>query len=244
MISQTIETLTRRVSIRDYTDEPVTDETVLAILNAARRSATSSNVQAYSFVVVRHPETKRQLAQLTGNQKHVENCPVFVAVCCDISRMRLACEMNGQPIATNMELTMVAIVDAALAGQSAALAAESLGLGTVMIGGIRNRPREVCQLLGLPKDVFCLYGLCMGYPARIPPQKPRLQQESVIHFEQYTPVSEAILREHDAQLAAHYRGEGRKSPDAAWTGVLASKFNVRQRDHLREFLEEQGYSLD
>lgn len=242
--SDTIETLNQRVSVRDYTDEPVDDETVRAILNAARRSATSSNVQSYSFVVVRDPETKRQLAHLAGNQKHIETCPVFVAVCADISRLMQASEMHNQTFAINLETSMVAIVDAALVGQSASLAAESLGLGTVMIGGMRNHPSEVIELLGLPKGVFVLFGLCLGWPALKTPQKPRLQEEAIIHYERYTPITNETLIEHDAQLAQNYRDQGRNTPDAAWTGVIAQKFNRKNREHLRGVLEDQGYNFD
>lgn len=244
--SDTIETLNNRVSIRDYTDAPVDEATLHVLLNAARRTSTSSNVQAYSFVVVRDAETKRQLAHLTGNQRHVETAPVFVAVCADLSRIASAARMHGEEAAVNLEVSMVSIVDAALAGQSLSLAAESLGLGTVMIGGIRNQPQEVIDLLGLPHGVFALFGLCIGWPdeSRRTPQKPRLQDESIIHYERYAPVSEAALAEHDAELAGHYREQGRETPDEAWTSVVARKFSRKNRDDLRGILEAQGFDFD
>lgn len=242
--SDTIETLNHRVSVRDYTDEALDDATVLAILNAARRTATSSNTQTYSFVVVRDPDTKETLSVLAGHQKHIQTCPVFVAVCADLTRLHTSTEMHQSPLAVNLELSMVAIVDAAIAGQSAALAAESLGLGTVMIGGMRNHPEEVAEVLGLPDGVFVVYGLCLGWIAHKTPQKPRLPQESVIHFERYTPTMPEILAQHDAELAEHYRSQGRRSRDAAWTGVLSEKFSHPQRVHLREVLEKRGFRFD
>jgi FMN reductase (NADPH) len=139
---------------------------------------------------------------------------------------------------------MVAVIDAALAGQSAALAAESLGLGTVMIGGMRNHPQEVAEVLGLPEGVFVVYGLCLGWFEDKPVQKPRLPQESVIHFERYTPTDADTLTEHDQELAANYRSQGRRSPDAAWTGVVSDKFSHPQRAHLREILEKRGFKFE
>lgn len=244
--SETIETLNTRVSIRDYSDKPVDDATLRVLLNAARRTATSSNVQSYSFVVVRDPETKRQLVHFTGNQRHVETAPVFVVICADISRITSATQMHGHDMAVNLEVSMVSIIDAALAGQSLSLAAESLGLGTVMIGGIRNHPKEVIDLLGLPQGVFALFGLCIGWPdeALRTPQKPRLQEDSIIHFERYSPVNEAALAEHDTELAEHYRGQGRETPDAAWTGVVARKFSRKNREYLRDVLEDQGFNFE
>lgn len=241
-----LDTLNKHVSIRRYTDEPIRESVLLAVLNAARRSPTSSNVQAYSFVVVRNPETKKQLAVLAGHQKHVEQCPVFVAVCADITRLRRAAEMHGTTLARNTENTLVAVVDAALAGMSLATAAESLGMGTVMIGGMRNHPAEVAALLGLPEGVFVVFGMCLGYyeAAERPAQKPRLPEALMIHYERYqTADTTRQLMAHDAELAAHYRSEGRETPDAAWTQVIAEKFSRPQRPHLRDILEKLGFSF-
>jgi nitroreductase len=243
--NDTIKTLNNRVSIRDYTDDPLDNDTVLVLMRAARRSPTSSNLQAYSLVVVRNPETKRRLAALAGNQRHIEICPVFVAVCADISRLMFACEMHGTSLARNTENTLVAVVDAALAGMSLSLAAESLGLGTVMIGGMRNHPAEVAELLRLPEGVFVVYGLCIGWPAERPKQKPRLPEEAVVHFERYdSSQREPHLREYDLALARHYRSQGHSTLDAAWTGVIAGKYPAPRRPHLRGVLEKLGFSLD
>lgn len=241
-----LETLTTHVSIRRYTDQAIDDDTLMAILRAARRSPTSSNMQAYSFVVVRDQETKKQLAVLAGNQKHIETCAVFVAVCADISRLSRACEMHETTLARNTENMLVASVDAAIAGMSLATAAESAGLGTVMIGGMRNHPAEAAELLNLPDGAYVVYGMCLGYPdeTQRPPQKPRLPEDLVIHFERYnTDDPSEKLREHDAELAVHYRNLGRNTPDAAWTGVMADKFSKPKRPDLKATLEKLGYCL-
>lgn len=241
----TIDTLNQHVSIRHYTEAGIDDDTLMALLNAARRSPTSSNTQTYSFVVVRDPATKKTLAELAGNQRHIETCPVFVACCADTSRLQRACELHGQTLARNTESALVAVVDASIAGMSLATAAESIGLGTVMIGGMRNHPEAVAELLGLPEGAFVVYGLCMGWPADRPPQKPRLPQETVIHFERYSHEDPtAALAAYDRDLAQHYRDEGRSTPDAAWTGVIASKFSHFNRPELKAILAKLGLRFD
>jgi nitroreductase len=245
VLSHTIETLNNHVSIRHYTDADIDEQTLRAMLNAARRSPSSSNMQAYSLVVVRDPQMKQKLAALGGHQRHIETCPVFVAVCADISRLEAACEMHGTGLARNTENLLVATVDAALVGMSLSTAAESLGLGTVMIGGMRNHPAEVARLLGLPDGAFVVFGMCIGWPSHRSPQKPRLSEELMIHYERYDDEKvEEKLRTHDAELAAHYRSEGRNTPDAAWTGVMADKFSTPRRPDLKTVLEKLGFRFE
>lgn len=242
--SQTIETLNARVSVRDYNERPLDDETLLTLLNAARRTATSSNMQTYSFVVVRNPETKRRLAHLAGDQKHIIDCPVFVPVCADLTRVGQAAAAQGGELAVNLELSLVSIIDAALAGQSLSLAAESIGMGTVMIGGIRNHPQEAAEVLGLPDGVFVVYGLCLGWYDEKPTQKPRFDADAILHFEQYHPASADTVTHYDQTLAQHYRDQGRTTPDEAWSGVVGKRLQNPQRTFLRKVLENRGFRFD
>jgi len=241
------ETLNNHVSIRKYNGERIPDEMLREILNSARRSPTSSNMQAYSFVVVRNQETKKILAASAGNQKHIETCDVFIAICADISRLETACEMHGTQLGKNLENFLVASVDAAIAGMSVATAAESFGLGHVMIGGMRNFPKENAETLGLPDGVYVVYGMCLGFPDadEIPPQKPRLPEDLIIHYEQYDNSNQAEkLAKHDVELAEHYESLGRNLNTAAWTGVMADKFSTPRRPDMRETLEKMGFRFD
>ena len=81
--SETIEALLGRVSVRDYEDRPVGDATVDAVLAAAFRAPTSSNIQAYSVVIVRDPAVRAKLVPITGNQRWVGDAPVFLAFCAE-----------------------------------------------------------------------------------------------------------------------------------------------------------------
>ena len=241
-----VSTLANRVSIREYLDKPVDDEMIDIILETARRAPTSSNLQVYSFVVVRDEVKKKKLAKLAGNQKHIETCGAFIGICADISRLHLACEMHGTTLARNLENSMVSIIDAAIAGTSASITAESLGLGTVMIGGIRNHPRDVAEVLDLPKGCFVVFGLCVGWPDwdRVKNQKPRMHKSALTHFESYTPVSKQDLENYDENLAEHYRSEGKHITQHAWTGRIASRFSNPRRTHLRGELEDLGFKFE
>lgn len=247
--SETTRILHQRVSVRRYADRPVPDEAVDAVLRAAFRAPTSSNIQAYSVVAVRERETCRRLSVVTANQVHVAETPVFLAFCADISRMESALSRHGHDLDdNNLELGLVSSVDAALVGMSAYLAAESLGLQGVMIGAVRNDPVEVAGILGLPRRVFCVFGMCLGWPDEAPPQKPRMPYEAMVHRERYGTHrdgldAESALEAYDAELASHYRATGRKTTDRSWTDQIDQTFAAPRRDNLREALRARGFDF-
>ena len=243
--SDTLEVLQRRVSVRRYRDEPVPDSVVDALLRAALRAPTSSNIQACTVIVVRDPQVKRALSVPAGNQQHIVDCPVFLAFCADLTRIERALARNGHDLANNnLEMGLVSSIDAALVGMSAYLAADSLGLKGVMIGAVRNDPETVAKLLGLPPRVYCVFGMCLGYADAVPPQKPRMDFHAVVHRERYRADGrdEAIAR-YDRELAAHYRASGRETDDDSWSHEVDAKFSVRPRDGLRAALARMGFDF-
>lgn len=237
----------KHVTIRQFSDQKVTDDMVNQILDAARRAPTSSNAQTYSVVVVRNPETKKQLAVLAGNQSYVETCPVFFAFCADISRLDTACRMHEQELVKCFETTLVSSVDAALVGMTANTAAESFGLGAVMIGGMRNHPEDAAKLLGLPNGSYVVFGMCIGWPDedKRPVQKPRLPRDLVVHYEQYDQSDPTEkLETYDKKLAAHYDALGNNQHPAAYTGPIAKRLSTARRTNLRPELERLGFKFE
>ena len=239
--TETIRLLEDRVSVRSYADRDVDDATIDAVLAAAMRAPTSSNIQAYSVMVVRNPETKAALSAACGNQAHIRTCPVWLGFCADLTRMEAA---TGGLGATNLEMGLVASIDASLVGMAASLAAESVGLRGVMIGAVRNDAARVAEILGLPTRVYCVYGMCLGWPGEtVPPQKPRFQPGVTVHRERYGDTAGGIAA-YDAALAAHYRGQGRETDDASWSGEIAKKFTTQPRAGLRAALLARGFDFE
>jgi nitroreductase len=244
-----IETLLNRVSVRKYTDQPVSEEMLDTILKTAFRAPTSSNIQTYSVVVVRDQERRDALMAACGNQRHIGSAPVFLAFCADLTRIEDALVRNGHNIdSNNLETGLVSALDAGLVGMSAYLVADSLGLKGVMIGGARNKPVEVARILGLPPRVFCVFGMCLGWPAEAPAQKPRMDYDGLVHFEQYGKSrsgadATTIVDSYDGALAEHYRSQGRETTDASWSDDMDKKFSPPLRDDLRERLKELGFDF-
>lgn len=245
-MNDVIELLQRHRSIRKYKPDVVSEEILEAIVRSAQMASTSSNVQAYSVIAVTNAEIKRALSAIAGNQQHVEECPVLLVWCADLSRDRLACEREGaQMISGTMENFIVATVDTALAAQNAAVAAESLGLGIVYIGGLRNNLREVTKLLRVPKLVYPLFGMCVGYPDHESTLRPRLPLRAVLHREAYQTETQAeAIAEYDATVHDYYLERTKGKRETTWSKEMADKFSRPSRAYMRAYLEEQGFRFD
>ena len=243
--SETISVIEQRVSVRKYADRDVPDAMVDAILRAAFRAPTSSNIHAYSVVVVRDKERLQALSVPTGNQKHVAETPVFLAFCADLTRMHHALEQRGHSLRdNNLEMGLVSSVDASLVGMSAYLIADSLGLKGVMIGAVRNDPVKIANILGLPKQVYCVFGMCLGWPDEAPEQKPRMAFDGLVHREQYDSHSAlGVIDDYDQALAKHYESVGKQTTPDSWSHEVDAKFHVQPREGLRAALAELGFNF-
>jgi FMN reductase (NADPH) len=241
-------------SIRRYAPDPVPRETIEAIVAASQRASTSSNLQTYAAVAVTAQATRERLAHLCGDQAHIAQAPVFIAWCADLSKLDRACQLRALPHSHDyLESFLVAAVDAALAMQNAALAAESLGLGMCYIGGIRNRPAEVIELLKLPRLMMPISGMTLGVPDADPPARPRLPSGAILHWEAYDRAHEdAHLRAYDAAMAATGAYDKRQIPvpgkpdeleDYGWLEHAARRVTQPLRKTLSAVVNAQGFDL-
>lgn len=203
-MSPTIELLCGHRSIRHFTDEPVTDAQREAIIAAARSTSSSSFTVQFYYPYYRSGAA-RGVSAPDGRAKHVAQAAEFWVFCADFNRHLQICPDAQLGLA---EQLLLGVVDTAMMGQNALTAAESLGLGGVYIGGIRNNIESVTELLKLPKHVLPLFGLCLGWPADNPDLKPRLPAELVVHENQYQPLDEKLLARYDEQLAEYYLTRG------------------------------------
>ena len=232
-------------SIRKFTDQPVSDEMVTDIISAGLAAATSSNVQATTVIRVRNPETRAAIAALAGGQTYVESAGAFFVFCADLHRSAVACEMAGGEFHPGVtEHFVIATVDCALAAQNAVVAAESLGLGICYIGGIRNDPAQMTELLQLPDQVFPLFGLCIGWPDQDPALKPRLPLSVTLKEETYGEDTDREgIESYDEQMRAYYRERTDGKLDRAWSDDMSALLGKESRPHMRSYLDSRGFSF-
>ncbi|TWI56161.1 oxygen-insensitive NADPH nitroreductase [Halalkalibacter nanhaiisediminis] len=230
-------------SIRAFTEQKVTDAQIESIVESGRWAPSSNHVQAYSIIVIQSEERKKELAKLAGNQSYVEECPVFFVICADFYRLQRATAKHEQPFEVGaQEQVLVGAVDTALVAENMLLAARSYGMGGVMIGGIRNDPEAVSKLLGLPEFTFPVMGLCIGYPAQEPEQKPRLPKQAVVHYETYDASNyEETLAQYDEITARYYQERSEAKRVDTWSEQMSRFFATTKRPHIGDFLKKQGF---
>ena len=238
-MTPTIDLLRSHRSIRSFTDQPVTDKQREAILGAAQGASTSSFLQCSSIIRITDPALREKLVEFTGGQKYVASAAEFWVFCADFNRNQ---QINPQAELGLAEQLLLGCVDTALLAQNAMTAAESLGLGGVFIGGIRNQVEEVIELLKLPKFVMPLFGMCIGHPAQDHQVKPRMPQSMLVHENSYQPLNPQTLADYDEQLAAYYLQRDSNARRDTWSDLIIRTLKKEQRPHMLAALHKQGWA--
>ncbi len=246
--SPVIEQQLQHRSVRKFLDTPVTDAQLEAIVGAAQRASSSSNLQAWSVIAVRDPERKRRLAEALGGHAYIETAPIFLAWVADLARNDALIREHGVTPETlgYAEMTVLGALDVGIAAQNALLAAESLGLGGVFVGGIRNNPEAVSAELGLPRHVFAMVGMSLGVPDPTEGTglKPRLPLAAVLHHERYEAEAwRAPAAQYEEEYREYFDSQG--VPGRSWARTIVGRLGfvkgLHGRDTMRESLARQGF---
>lgn len=245
-MNECIKTLLNHRSYRQYIDKKVNDQDLDMILEAAQAAPSWIHGQQVSIIAVKDDHRKRKLAELCGNQEHINQAPIFLVFCADFYRAKLASELEGNSfeIIDDIDSVIVGATDVGIALANAIAAAESLGLNIVPIGGIRRNPLEVIELLEMPKYVIPISGLCIGYGAKDPGHNPRLPKETVIHNETYNTDQIGYLKQYNETFRQDQLKKSNR--DTNWTKRISdfyrgSHYNNQYPD-VPEMLKQQGFT--
>jgi nitroreductase len=165
------ETVQARRSVRSFKPDPVDEETLNRILDAARLAPSANNRQEWRFIVVRDPLIRQMLSIAAEGQAFVAEAPVVIAACAVESKHIMHC---GHPAFA---------IDLAIAIEHLALAAASLGLGTCWIGAFNQE--RVREILGVPGSAAVVELMALGHPAAVPGARPRKSLEEIVAYEKW-----------------------------------------------------------
>lgn len=193
-MNETIKTILTHASIRQFTNQDVSDELIEQIARAGQQAPFTG--QMYACVYTRCKEKRQELTKYFG-QLPLKG-PVFMLFCLDFRKLEKFISSKGRQNTANDTMMMfLGIQDVAYFGQNMVLAAESLGLGTVFLGSAPNFAPELSEMFNLPERVYPVVGMVLGYPAEQPKPRPRIPTKFVLFKDEYKDltaedVSEAL----------------------------------------------------
>ncbi len=183
----------RHRSIRQFTDQAVSDALLDELVRHGLRASNTGNMQLYSVIATREPALRTELLKLHYNQ--CATAPVLLTVCTDVHRYHRYCQVNqcDEPYG-NLLWFASALVDASLFAQNLSLAAEERGLGFCHLGTVLYNTPQIAALLGCPKGVVPVITLALGYPAEEGRLSERIGPDGVLHLERYHDYSDDDIR--------------------------------------------------
>lgn len=238
------ELLRSHSSVRKYTGEQLSKETVIDLIETAQMAASSHFVQAYSVVWVTDEDKKQRLGELSNNEFQFKTAGASFLFCVDFKRLQVAGQKHGIDIATDTaENVLVGVADVAIFAQNFVIAAEAEGYGICYIGGARNNPSEISELFNLPESVFPLFALTIGKPTKRNETKPRLSVEAVLHENEYNVEKyDSLLDQYDETMENYYKSRSSNQKMANWTKQMADFLIEQRRPHIKEFLASKGFT--
>ncbi len=245
-MNETIKLQHAHHSIRSYRDDNVSDEMLDAIIRAAWHAPTSMNAQEISLVVVRDAEKRAHIAELAGGQAWIKQAPVFITIVMDFNKTDMGVRKAGQTqvIHESMEGFGVAAVDAGIMLGNLMIAARSLGLGVVPIGGIRRNPQSMIDLLELPTLTFPMVGICIGHIENDAPLKPRMDIATFRHDERYDASAyRTAIDAYDTDIMAYWQGL-KRTDGITWSQNLGNNLKQVYFPQVRPVAAMQGLTND
>jgi nitroreductase/FMN reductase [NAD(P)H] len=245
--------LDRRVT-RRYTDRPVPDSLLDALLAAAQSAPSKSDLQQYSVVVMRDAARIKQIADWIGTMDWIATAPVFLVWCGDMRRNQRLCDLHGMPHANNnLDTFLNTAVDCTLAMAQFIAAADAVGLGTCPISYVRSHIERVTPLLALPPGVYPVSGLTVGWPVFRRPVSMRLPPSVVVHREHYDETrQDKEIRAYDGRRHARepIAPGSLKNNDVypprervGWSENVARQLSVPERFGFAAYLKTRGFDL-
>lgn len=249
-----------RTSIREFDkDRKISQEVINQILLAGASAPSAGNIQPRTFILVENENVKEKLYDLCEEQVFMKDAPLWIVVCADVHRHLRAAELTGVRYDyTGILPFTFSVLDAALSLENMVIAAEYLGLGSVIIGSVIEHPKKVKRILKLPRHCLALSILCVGYPMRKPSKREKWGCGVIVCKDQYKDVNkDDVLQYWKRFMLSDFERLGKAtSPDrieelmqegqltsygAAYASHYREDFVKNTNIKLRQFLISQGF---
>lgn len=184
-----LEAIKNRKSIRKFTDESIKKEDLEEIIEVARRAPISVNGQQISLVYTTDKNIIEKIAHLSGGQAQIRDCSCFITLIGDYYRDKVYLESVGKELTDDIQrLREVAMVDAGIMALTINYVAMAKGYGCTIIGGVKDNPEQIAELLNLPENTIVALGITIGVPTKENLEgtlKPRIKKEAFAMEDKY-----------------------------------------------------------
>ena len=192
--NETIRLLHERASVRSFEDKKIPPDVLRLILEAGIHAPTGGNLQPFSIIKIEELSPKRKMAEMC-EQDFIGEAPVNLLFCLDWRRLERWAALEIAPFTGNRSFRnfWISFQDTIIAAQNICAAADALGLGSVYIGTVLECFRELRDMFQLPKSVFPVVLLCLGYPKHYPLPRRKLNIDVIVHSEKYQELEDQEL---------------------------------------------------
>ena len=162
-----LQAIKERRSIRQYSEEPISEDQISQILEAGRWAPSRGNSQPWKFIVLNDEQIRKELAEVIHTGKFIAQAP------------------QGIAIVVNPKISKHPEQEGAAAIQNILLAAHALGLGTCWIS-VRGTDwaETAAKVLGIPDEEWLISVVSIGYPTEAP-EKPRKGLDEITFTNRY-----------------------------------------------------------
>lgn len=242
-MNETLRLIQNRKSLRVYTDKDISRDFKDKIIHAAMRAPTAGNMMLYTIIEVDDQTLKDKLAVSCDNQPFIAKSPFVLLFLADYQRWNDFFKESGvkhinPPGEGDL---MLSCCDALIAAQNAALAAESMGIGSCYIGDILENYELHREIFDLPRYAFPVTMLCFGYPndnyedKKPAPRYPR----QFIHFKNsYKRLTSQDFIEMYEPIKERYFSKGEFIEGA---NNIGQHFYIKK--HSSDFMKEMNRSV-
>ena len=231
MHNPTVDVLLDRRSIRAFQQEPIDPQTLTTIEAAAQHAASSQYLNDWSAIRILDHTLKQQIAEV-GHQPYIADAAALYVFVLDEYRNAVIARNSGVAVDSddftlnNSYRFSQAQNDAVLALHAMETAAESLGLGCVILGSILNDVPRLIELMKLPEYTYPVLGLAIGKPAQQPNLKPRLPRSVQFFDNAYNSDPELMLQrmsEFNEEVHQYYDLRDAAHPVPTYDAQIAQK---------------------
>jgi nitroreductase len=165
------ETIYKRRSIRKFTDQPIENNVMEKLLDAARWAPSGGNNNAWRFIVVTSAVQKKLLLKFAPG---IFDMPAAMIVICIEPKQKKSLKEAAR---------MIYMADAAIAAENIALAAHALGIGSCIV--ISFAAVAIGPILNLPENISPYLMITLGYPDETPEPPARLPIREITFQDEY-----------------------------------------------------------